>query len=238
MTASTPLLLLLLFSSTAGLSGQTGAADLASGIAPQAPMVAAQPPVSFDASRFDSVTAITLRGLLEDATELGLPTRSLINRALEGSARRMSGERIIRVVRELAAALTQAKEILGPGSTADELEAAADALRAGYDRKAVAAIRATRPPGTAVTALVVLTDLARRGVPTATARDAVTDLSKLPRPDEALLGLQSAVARNAQRGPGMALEALNRYVRGMGGVPGSSGAPATIDRKPVRPPDS
>lgn len=243
MTASTPFWLLLLqLSGSAHLSSQVnspaGESERLPVVEAQGPVTAQQPPAGFDASRFDSATAITLRGLLEDARELGLPTKSLINRALEGSARRMSGDKIIRVVRELAAALTEAKEVLGPGSTPDELEAAADALRAGYDRKAVASIRATRPPGTAVTALVVLTDLARRGVPANTARDAVTDLSKLPRSDEALLGLQSAVARNAQRGPGMALEALNRYVRGMGGVPGSSGTPATIDRKPVRPPDS
>ncbi len=194
--------------------------------------------VQFDATRFDSITAHAIQGLLEDAREMGLPTRPLINRALEGSARRMGGERIVRVVRELAAALSEAKGVLGPGSTSDELEAAADALRAGYDDRTVAAIRVTRPPGTAVTPLVVLTDLARRGVPTSTARDAVTNIARLPASDETLLGLQAAVAKNAQRGPGMALDALNRYVRGT--IPGTSGSnsPATTDRKPVRPPDS
>ncbi|BAH39674.1 MAG TPA: hypothetical protein DGD08_14025 [Gemmatimonas aurantiaca] len=197
-----------------------------------------QQQVQFDAARFDSVTANTLRGLFEDAVEMGLPTKPLINRALEGSARRMTGERIVRVVRELAAALNEAKGVLGPGSTTDELVAGAEALRAGYDARTVAAVRAARTPGTAVTALMVLTDLARNGVPTGTAREAVTSIAKLPRSDEALLGLQLAVAKNAQRGPGMALDALNRYVRGT--IPGSSGlsAPATTDRKPVRPPDS
>lgn len=238
MTGSAPFLLLLLQlgSVTPGLAlHESGiVADSAVGTLE----LATQPPVSFDASRFDSLTAITLRGLLEDAAQMGLPTRPLVNRALEGSARKMNGDRIIRVVRELAAALNDAKEAMGPGSTPDELEAAADALRAGYDRKTISAVRTARPPGTAVTALVVLTDLSRRGVPANTARDAVTNLSKLAKPDDALLGLQSAVARNAQRGPGMALEALNRYVRGV--VPGQTGTPppATIDRKPVRPPES
>lgn len=197
-----------------------------------------QPPFTFDATRFDSLTAITLRGLFEDAVEMGLPVRPLINRALEGSARRMTGDRIVRVVRDLAAALTDARTALGPGATTDELEAAADALRAGYDIAAIKAVRATRPTGSALTALVVLTDLARRGVPNTTARDAVTRLSRLPRADEALLNLQTAVARNSQRGPGMALEALNRYLRTT--VPGSPEppAPASIDRKPVQPPES
>jgi hypothetical protein len=203
-------------------------------------LLQAQPPqqIQFDAARFDSVTANTLRGLFEDALEIGLPTKPLINRALEGSARRMSGDRIVRVVRELTAALYEAKGVLGPGSTPDELEAGADALRAGYDARTVAAVRTTRTPGTAVMALVVLTDLARQGVPTGTAREAVISIAKMPRSDDVLQGLQMAVAKNAQRGPGMALDALNRYVRGT--IPGSSGlsAPATTDRKPVRPPDS
>ena len=54
---------------------------------------------------------------------------------------------------------------------------------------------------------------------------------------DALLGLQATVAKNAQRGPGMALDALNRYVRGTVTGTVSPSTPATNDRKPVRPPD-
>jgi hypothetical protein len=206
--------------------------------------VSVQPPsgrreqIQFDATRFDSVTANTLRGLFEDAADMGLPTRPLINRALEGAARRMSSERILKVVREHAAALSSARDVLGPGSSEAELDAAAMAIRSGIDEPSLAAVRRSRPAGSAVTALVVLTDLVRRGVPGPNAREAVTSLARLPRSDDALLGLQSTVAKNAQRGPGMALEALNRYVRGT--VPGTvtPSTPATTDRKPVRPPDS
>ncbi|MCE2902856.1 MAG: hypothetical protein ACK5XT_09855 [Gemmatimonas sp.] len=191
----------------------------------------------FDATRFDSVTANTLRGLFEDAVEMGLPTRPLINRALEGAARRMSSERIIRVVREHAAALSSAKAVLGPGSSEAELDAAAMALRSGIDEPSLTAVRRSRPAGSAVTALVVLTDLVRRGVPRPEAREAVTSLASLPRSDDALLGLQSTVAKNALRGPGMALDALNRYVRGTASGTVTPSTPATTDRKPVRPPD-
>ena len=70
-----------------------------------------------------------------------------------------------------------------------------------------------------------------------TARDAVTTIARIPRSDDALLGLQATVAKNAQRGPGMALDALKRYVNAtvLGTV--SPPTPATSDRKPVRPPD-
>ena len=199
----------------------------------------AQPPVAFDATRFDSLTARTLRGLFEDAAEMGLPVRSLVNRALEGSARRASSERILRVVREFAAALYDARQVLGPGSTDGELDAAATALRAGVDERTVGAIRDIRPAGTAVTALVVVTDLVQRGVPTPQAREALTAIGR-SRPDDVLLGLQATVAKNASRGPGMAMDALQRYVRvnGVPAVPGSAPAstPATPDRKPARPP--
>jgi hypothetical protein len=198
---------------------------------------AAQPAqVAFDSSRFDAVTASALRGLFDDALEMGLPVRPLINRALEGAARRMPSERILRVVREHAMALHQAKRALRERSSEDELEAAAIALRAGLDEPSVEAVRASRSTGPVVVPLVVLTDLVRRGVPAVNAREAVTTLARQPRSDDVLLGLQATVAKNAQRGPGMALNALNRYVKSMGAPPAMA-APMPQERKPVRPPD-
>ena len=196
------------------------------------------PQGQFDAARFDTLTANALRLLLDEAAAKGLPTAPLINRALEGAARRVGGTRILSVVRAHATALSEAKAALGDASTVAELDAGATALRAGIDVRTLTSVRLARPMGTAVTALVVLTDVVRRGVPASTAREAVTTIARLPRSDEALLGLQSTVAKNSQRGPGMALAALNRYVRGTasGTVPPST--PATTDRKPVRPPDS
>jgi len=194
--------------------------------------------VQFDASRFDSLTATALRSILDRAAAQGLPTAPLINRALEGAARRASGPKILAVVRVHAAALAEAREALGDRSTSQELDAGATAIGAGIDPGVLAAIRETRGPGQAITPLVVMTDLVRRGVPSLTARDAVTSIAIMPTSDEALLGLQLTVAKNAQRGPGMALDALNRYVRLT--VPGARppSTPATLDRKPVRPPPS
>lgn len=203
---------------------------------PMSTAVSRRDQVVFDASRFDSLTANALRSLFEDAAAIGLPTRPLVNRALEGAARRTSSDRILRVVREHAIALQEAKRTLGDRSTEDELEAGAIALRAGLDGRALEAVRASRPTGQAVVPLVVLTDIVRRGVPVGSARDAVNQLARTPRSDDVLLGLQALVAKNAQRGPGMALDALNRYVKGAGSLAPST--PATTDRKPVRPPET
>jgi hypothetical protein len=179
---------------------------------------------------------VALRGVLDSAAAQGLPVAPLINRAYEGAARRVGGARLLTVVRAQWAALADAREALGEGSTVAELDAGATALRAGIDPRALAAVRTTRPPGEGVTALVVLTDLVRRGVPSATARDAVTTLARLPGADDALLGLQGVVARGASRNPDMAVQALQRYIQRT--VPATrapaGGGPAM--RPPTRPP--
>jgi hypothetical protein len=232
------LLLFVAQVAAAGVSPPPGDTIMAANVRAQSPVATAAKPskVDFDSSRFDAPTATALRGLFDDALEMGLPVRPLINRALEGAARRMPGERILRVVREHAMALHQAKQALGARSGEDELEAAAIALRAGLDEGAVETVRASRATGQVVVPLVVLTDLVRRGVPVANASEAVTTLARQPRSDDVLLGLQATVAKNAQRGPGMALEALKRYVRA-NVIPPAVAAPLPQERKPVRPPD-
>jgi len=202
-------------------------------------VASAQPavqPVQFDASRFDSVTVLSLRSFLEVAAEQGIPIGPLVNRALEGAARRVSGVKIMQVVRAHAVALVEAREVLGAGTPVAELDAGATALRAGVDLKSLAAIRASRPIGSATIPLMVLTDIVQRGVPAVEAREAVTTIARLPASDEALKGLQLTVAKNAVRGPGMAVDALNRYLRGTVSGATPSSAPATTDRKPIRPP--
>lgn len=192
----------------------------------------------FDPARFDSLTALSLRSFIDTAIEQGIPVGPLIDRAYEGSARKRSGAEIMRVVRAHAAALVQAMEALGPTTPVAELDAGARALRAGsgIDVRALEAIRAVRPAGSAITPLMVLTDLVQRGVPPASARDAVTTIARMPSSDNALNGLRETVAKNSVRGPGMAVDAMNRYLKGTvsGAIPTS--APATPDRKPIRPP--
>ncbi len=202
----------------------------------QEPATDTQPPVSFDPARFDSLTALSLRALLDSAASKGLPTAPLINRALEGAARRANGARIMQVVRAHAVALGQARDALGPSAPVDELEAGATALRAGIDVNTLSAVRAARPSGTVVIPLMVLTDVVQRGVPQREAREAVTTIARMPRSDDALKGLQTMVAKNSGRGPGMALDALNRYLRGTVNGTNPSSAPATMDRPPIRPP--
>jgi len=195
-----------------------------------------QPLPQLDASRFDTLTLLSLRSQLEIAVENGLPTAPLINLALEGSARRAGGAKILQVVRDHMAAMSHARDVLGAKSSADELDAGARALRAGIDMRTLSSIRDTRQIGGAVIPLTVLTDIVGRGVPEREARDAVAAIAKMPTSDEALRGLQLTVAKNTIRGPGMAVDAMNRYLRATISGANPLAAPVSPDRKPNRPP--
>ncbi|MEO7362535.1 MAG: hypothetical protein ABI120_19550 [Gemmatimonadaceae bacterium] len=200
----------------------------------------AQPiqPGKFDASRFDSVTAGALRVIFDSAGAHKIPQAPLVNIALHGSAVRASPNKILSAVRELYAAMIDARAALGENSSVSELESGADAIRAGADGKSLQAIRITRPAtGSAVGALVVFTDITKRGISMNDARDAVVTLARTSRTDESLNGLQSLVARNSERGPGMAQDAMKRYVKA-NAAGAQKGAPAKPVTRPPSPPDA
>ena len=189
------------------------------------------PAQQFDVTRFDSITALSLRAILDSAAAKGLPTRPLINLGLLGAARRAVGSRILAVVRAHAAAMEDVKRIVGPRVSASELDACAQAMRAGVDGGTMALLRAARPTGPLVQPCIVVTDLIQRGVPFATANNAVLSVARLPQSDSMLDSMQSVVAKNAARGgPGMAVEALQRYLRD--NVPATARASGTRSRPP------
>lgn len=200
------------------------------------PAVQAQPG-RWDPSRFDSATAVGVKAWLDSATVHGLPSLTLYNHALQGAALRKSGSEILIKTRQLFVAMLDARAALGEGSTESELASGAELIRAGMDGKSLQAIRDVRPAsGSAVTALVVTADLLKRGIPGNQARDAVTALGRASRSDDGLNAAQSLVARNSERGPGMARDALDRYVKSnVGGA--QKNAPAKPVTRPPGPPD-
>lgn len=187
----------------------------------------------FDPLRFDSATVVALRALFDSAAAHRLPVKSLINKANQGAAYSVSGKRIVQSVREHFTALVDARAALGENATDSELDTGADALKKGADGKVLQEIRKTRTTrGSAVNALVVLTDLMERGIQTNKARDAILSLARISPTDEAINGLQNTVARNANRGPGMAQDALERYLR-----TNTSGAQKPASKPANRPPN-
>lgn len=195
-------------------------------------------PGRFDPSRFDSVTAGALRVLLDTAAAHKIPTAKLVNLALRGSAQRASTTKILSSVREHYVAMLDARAALGENSTEDELDTGADAISLGADGKSLQAIRSTRPAsGSALMALIVFADILnpKRGIALNDARDAVLSLARTSRTDETLTGLQSLVARNSERGPGMAQDALKRYVKDNVAAAQKNGPAQTIKRPPSLP---
>jgi hypothetical protein len=144
---------------------------------------------------FDPATRLELNRILVASRQQGLPTTPLVNRVLQGAARGVPAHRVVGVVRAYADSMREARRLLGDGASEGEIDAGAAALVAGIRRDDLTRVRHARPgAGTATTALVVLTDFVRRGATSADATDAVATLAA-GRSDEALMSLQSAVAR-------------------------------------------
>lgn len=149
-------------------------------------------------ARLDPETRVAVAGIVDSAQRAGLPSESLVQRALEGVAKGASGERITTAVRRLAADLGGARDALGPSATGPELEAGASALRAGASADVLSRLRgARRPPLTM--ALAVLADLVAGGVPADSAASAVLALAPTAR-DADLVEFRRAVERDIALG--------------------------------------
>lgn len=177
---------------------------------------------------FDASTRIELERIINSARQSGLPTAPLVNRALQGAARKVDGNRVLGVVRSYADSMKVALTLLGTGSGESEIDAAAAALRAGVSRDGIQQVRRTRGAGQATTALIVLTDLVRRGVSPADAATAVTAVAE-SQPDNALLSLQSAIARESAAPTAAQLrDAVQRQLRPRPPVPDGARGDALV----------
>ncbi|MBC8088637.1 MAG: hypothetical protein H7Z40_15340 [Phycisphaerae bacterium] len=190
----------------------------------------------FDPLRFDSATTVALRAVFDSATARHLPLAPLINKANWGASWRASGRKIVSNVQAHYVNMLDARKALGESATESELDSGADAIRQGAEPKVLQQIRVTRPSrGSTVNALVVMSDLILKGIPPNKARDAILSLARVSPTDEAINGLQELVAKQSVRGPGMAQDALERYVKG--NVQGAKNAPKPVTRLPS-PPDA
>jgi hypothetical protein len=148
--------------------------------------------------------------LLDSARVAGLPTAPLESKALEGISKRVDGRKIVVAVRAVFRSLRDARSVLGPGATPDELNAAAAALRVGLTQTELAHLTQTRRDKAVTIPLVVLSDLITRGVPRDTASQTILQLWQRGAADDDFLGLWRGVERDIVSGtdPGVAL--LNR----------------------------
>src|SRR5690606_3659261 len=115
-------------------------------------------------ARLDPVTYRGVVLVIEQARARGLPTEPLVDKALEGVAKRAPGERIIGAVARLSERLAAAHAALGPDASLAEVQAGAEALAVGVPEEALKELRAAVPDGSLAVPLGVLTQLVSRGI--------------------------------------------------------------------------
>lgn len=168
--------------------------------------------------RLDSATLQTVATLIDSARQQGLPTEPLVQRALEGAAKRAVPAQIVAAVRRLASELATARDALGSASSPAELDAAASALRAGVSPADLTRLRHRRAQSLTV-ALATLADLVASGVPPDSASAAVIALAASAGDDQ-IAEFRRAVERDIALGAPPAVAAAVRVDAALRQTPG------------------
>lgn len=158
-----------------------------------------------------------------DAVAHGLPVDPLVQKAIEGAAKGVPGDRVIAAVRALAGRLGESMAavreagVAAPGG--DVVEGGADALNAGFSGRQVSdLVRVSRPPHDPALTLQVAATLAALGVPTKQAFQLVQGTISAHRSPTDLLGLPGQVQAGVARGATPA-QAAAGLARAAGGTP-------------------
>lgn len=192
-------------------------------VATASPLRAQEDPRDRVREAFPAEAAERILEIVDGASEAGLPVEPLLNKALEGAAKRVPAPRVADAVSGLAERLGTVREVLGTDAGAGTLVAGADALRRGVDREAIRAMAERASAGrNASVALVVLGDLVELEVPVDEALEIVGEALERGREGDDLLAVSSAVRRLVQQGvvPSQAATAVDRVLRGLGPPPG------------------
>lgn len=148
--------------------------------------------------------------LLDSASRRAIPMAPLYTKVREGAAKGAAPDVIVQVVRQLEGALTGARGILGPSATEGELTAAAAALQSGVGPASIEGLRqALRSSSSLTVAMVVLTDLVRRGVEPAVAGRALERLATAGATDATFSLFRTDVVNDLSSGTAP-LAAVNR----------------------------
>jgi hypothetical protein len=165
-----------------------------------------------------------VQDIAADAAAHGLPTEPLVEKAIEGGAKRVPAERLIAAVRALAARLAGAADAVHAAGLAtpqaDVVEGGADGLSAGLTSGQVSAlVRASRPPYDPAMVLRVAATLAALGVSPKQTVQLVEGMIQDGKSSSDLLGLPGEVQANVAEGatPEQAAEHVGH---GVGTPPG------------------
>jgi hypothetical protein len=166
-------------------------------------------------SQLSAATRAALERFIDSARVAGLPIDPLYSKVREGVFRSADEARVIAAVQRLGRDLGDARSALGDSAGAEEITAGANALRAGVrpvDLSRLRESRGRKADRPLTVALVVLADLATRGVPPALAAASVNELVARNVSDGSLLSFRQSVERDlvGGRSPASALDARTR----------------------------
>ena len=166
-------------------------------------------------SQLSATTRATLERLIDSARVAGLPIDPLYSKVREGVFRSADEPRVIAAVQRLGRDLGEARSALGDSASAEEITAGANALRAGIraaDLSRLKDARGRKADHPLTVALVVLGDLATRGVPPALAAASVNELVARNVSDGSLLSFRQNVERDlvGGRSPASAVDARTK----------------------------
>lgn len=176
-------------------------------------------------ARLDRRVQREVAALVDTARSLGIPSEPVVDKALEGAAKRAPNDRIINVVRSRFRELVAARGALGSGAMDAEVIAAADALHAGANPQVITTLRTRRPGAPLTIPLAVLADLIARGVPADTASQAVLALAAKPGTDAEFAAMRDDIERDIAKGAPPAIAAGLRTR----GVPPGARVPIATD---------
>ncbi|MGQ0650491.1 MAG: hypothetical protein ACT4P7_23375 [Gemmatimonadaceae bacterium] len=162
--------------------------------------------------RLDERTREAVSAVIESARKEGLPTEPLVDKALEGASKQAAGPTIVTVVRGLVGDLRRAKGALGPASTLVDIEAGANALRAGVNLRELERLRVARTNVRVATALDIVSYLVNRGVPADTIAPRVVTLVLAGSSNDQLLTMRQEIERDISGGVAAATAASLRGI--------------------------
>jgi hypothetical protein len=202
-------------------------------------------------SRLDARTRAAIVAIIDSARADDLPAEPLVDKALEGAAKKATSQQIIAAVRTFAGQLGEARRALGRHSTEGELVGGAQAIRAGIPVQQLERLRSVRSGARIASALTVVSDLVSREVPVDTAVTVVSGLVRASATDDQLLAVRADIESDILAGKppavaassrGLALEqtiAANGLPNGagpQGALPSPSGTNRPADQSSLKPP--
>jgi hypothetical protein len=172
------------------------------------------------AGRLDPETRRAVIASIDSYLAAGLPpelTSRLVSRALQAAAGSAAPELILSSIRDHGRRLVAAHDAL-PNAGAADVDAGAEALRAGVSLATLRALRQLRPRSSLAVPLIVLVDLVVQGVPADTAAELILAVAEKQASDAQYNNLRLQVASDIGAGtlPIVAAETRTRGVLGAG----------------------